>query len=96
MVVISRENVAGLRRLMMVCVLLWLKWLSSVTWFHGLVRIENRRRSMYQPKLRSDQVKALYQLKLIRKRPMTFLLQEAVDAYFLAHGGTRAVRDRCE
>jgi len=36
---------------------------------------------MCQPLLRPDQVHALYALKLRRCKPMTRLLQEAVDEY---------------
>ncbi|MGE0823233.1 MAG: hypothetical protein AB7G75_29415 [Candidatus Binatia bacterium] len=36
---------------------------------------------MYQPALRPDQIKALYFLKVQRRRPMTKLLRDAVDAY---------------
>ena len=36
---------------------------------------------LYSPRLRDDQIRALYQLKLQRKRPMTKLVQEAVDHY---------------
>lgn len=35
--------------------------------------------SMYQPTLRQDQIRALYQHKRLRNRPMTSLLREAVD-----------------
>ena len=36
---------------------------------------------MYQPHLRPDQIKSLYFLKRQRRRPMTQLLREIVDAY---------------
>ena len=42
---------------------------------------------MYQPALRPDQVKALYDLKQQRRRPMTRLLREAVDYYLQTHNG---------
>ena len=38
----------------------------------------------YQPALRPDQVRALYCLKLQRRRPMTVLIREAVDRYLQA------------
>ena len=40
---------------------------------------------LYSPRLRDDQIRALYQLKLKTKRPMTQLLQAAVDAYLRRH-----------
>ena len=40
---------------------------------------------MYQPALRPDQVTALYYLKRQRRRPMTKLIQEAVDQYLAVH-----------
>jgi hypothetical protein len=39
---------------------------------------------MYTPKLREDLVCALYSLKQVRKRPMTKLLNEAVEQYVLS------------
>ena len=36
---------------------------------------------MYQPALRTDQVAALYHLKVAVGRPMTKLVREAVDRY---------------
>ncbi len=49
---------------------------------------------MYQPALRPDQIRALYQLKLQRGQPMTHLVREAVDGYFAALGGTNTVLAR--
>lgn len=43
---------------------------------------------MYQPALRPEQIKALYYLKLKLGRPMTKLVQEAVEVYLDQHGGT--------
>ena len=43
---------------------------------------------LYSPRLRDDQIRALYQLKLRTKRPMTQLLQAAVDAYLRRHRNT--------
>ena len=40
---------------------------------------------MDQPALRPDQVTALYYLKRQVHRPMTRLVQEAVDLYLAAH-----------
>ena len=40
---------------------------------------------MYQPALRPDQVTALYYLKRQMCRPMTKLIQEAVDRYLAAY-----------
>jgi hypothetical protein len=40
---------------------------------------------MYQPHLRPDQIKSLYFLKRQRRRPMTQLLREIVDAYLASH-----------
>ena len=42
---------------------------------------------MYQPALRPDQITQLYYLKLQRKKPMTWLLREAVDQYLEANAG---------
>lgn len=36
---------------------------------------------MYTPKLQDDLVRKLYQLKLRTKKPMTFLLNEAVRSF---------------
>jgi hypothetical protein len=36
---------------------------------------------LYQPALRPDQIEALYHLKVALRRPMTKLVQEAVDRY---------------
>ncbi len=36
---------------------------------------------MYQPALRTDQVEALYYLKLKLRKPMTRILQQALDCY---------------
>lgn len=36
---------------------------------------------LYQPALRTDQIEALYHLKVALGRPMTKLAQEAVDRY---------------
>ena len=41
---------------------------------------------MYQPALRHDQIRSLYQLKLERDRPMTALVREAVDRYLATEG----------
>jgi hypothetical protein len=53
---------------------------------------------MYQPALRSDQVRALYYLKQQRRRPMTRLLREAVDQYLQAFSGQQGetLREREE
>lgn len=42
---------------------------------------------VYAPSLRRDQLKALYYLKELERRPMTKLLQEALDRYLEPHGG---------
>lgn len=42
---------------------------------------------MYSPKLREDLVCALYRLKQIRKRPMTKLLNEAVERFIHSESG---------
>ena len=39
---------------------------------------------MYTPKLQDDLVRKLYQLKLRTKKPMTFLLNEAVRSFLEA------------
>jgi hypothetical protein len=43
---------------------------------------------VYSPRLRRDQIKAIYFLKRFERRPMTTLVQEAVDRYLDPHGGT--------
>ncbi len=49
---------------------------------------------MYQPALRTDQVEALYYLKLKLRKPMTRILQEALDRYLkeMEHKGAQANR----
>jgi hypothetical protein len=42
---------------------------------------------VYSPRLRRDQIRALYYLKRFEHRPMTKLAQEAVDRYLELHGG---------
>jgi hypothetical protein len=42
---------------------------------------------VYSPRLRRDQIKAVYFLKRFEGRPMTELVQEAVDRYLAPHGG---------
>jgi hypothetical protein len=42
---------------------------------------------VYSPRLRRDQIRALYYLKRFVRRPMTKLAQEAVDRYLAEHGG---------
>jgi hypothetical protein len=42
---------------------------------------------VYSPRLRRDQIKAVYFLKRFEGRPMTKLVQEAVDRYLASHGG---------
>jgi hypothetical protein len=36
---------------------------------------------MYSPKIKKEHVKALYQLKLIEKEPMTKLVNKAIEEY---------------
>jgi hypothetical protein len=45
----------------------------------------------YSPRLRRDQVKAVYYLKRFERRPMTKLVQEAVDWYLEPHGGVEGL-----
>ena len=49
---------------------------------------------VYSPRLRRDQIKALYFLKRFEGRPMTKLAQEAVDRYLAAHGGVEGLIER--
>lgn len=42
---------------------------------------------VYSPRLRRDQIKAVYFLKRFEGRPMTTLVQEAVDRFLDQHGG---------
>ena len=46
---------------------------------------------VYSPRLRRDQIKALYHLKERSGRPMTRLAQEAVDRYLEGFGGAAMV-----
>lgn len=46
---------------------------------------------VYSPRLRRDQIKALYYLKRLQGRPMTALVQEAVDQYLEPFGGVEGV-----
>lgn len=46
---------------------------------------------VYSPRLRHDQIKALYHLKERSGRPMTRLAQEAVDRYLEGFGGAEMV-----
>lgn len=46
---------------------------------------------VYSPRLRRDQIRALYYLKLLKGRPMAKLAQEAVDRYLELHGGVEAL-----
>jgi len=46
---------------------------------------------VYSPRLRRDQIKALYYLKERSGRPMTWLAQEAVDRYLEGFGGAAMV-----
>jgi hypothetical protein len=46
---------------------------------------------VYSPRLRRDQIKAVYFLKRFEGRPMTRLVQEAVDRYLEQHGGVEAL-----
>jgi len=36
---------------------------------------------MYQPEVKEELIRKLYQLKLVEKRPMTKLINEAVEQY---------------
>jgi len=36
---------------------------------------------LYQPRIRDDQVRAIYQLKVQLKQPMTKIVREAIDCY---------------
>ena len=45
----------------------------------------------YSPRLRRDQIRALYYLKRFERRPMTKLAQEAVDRLLGEHGGAEAI-----
>jgi hypothetical protein len=48
-------------------------------------------RPPYSPRLRRDQIRALYYLKRFERRPMTKLAQEAVDRLLAEHGGAEAI-----
>jgi hypothetical protein len=52
------------------------------------------RPKVYAPALRRDQLKALHYLKRFEGRPMTKLLQEALDRYLEPHGGVEALIER--
>jgi hypothetical protein len=46
---------------------------------------------VYSPRLRRDQIKALFYLKRFERRPMTRLAQEAVDRFLDEHGGVEGL-----
>jgi hypothetical protein len=46
---------------------------------------------VYSPRLRRDQIKALFYLKELEGRPMTKLAQEAVDRFLDERGGAGAL-----
>jgi hypothetical protein len=75
--------------------------LAQTTWESTLERrrrIQRRERPWkpkpYAPNLRRDQLKALFYLKELERRPMTKLLQEALDHYLERHGGVEALIER--
>ena len=49
---------------------------------------------VYSPRLRRDQIKAVYFLKRFEGRPMTKLVQEAVDRFLEQHGGAESLIER--
>jgi hypothetical protein len=49
---------------------------------------------VYSPRLRRDQIKAVYFLKRFEGRPMTKLVQEAVDRFLEQHGGVDSLIER--
>jgi hypothetical protein len=49
---------------------------------------------VYSPRLRRDQIKAMYYLKRFERRPMTKLVQEAIDRYLAPHGGVEGLIER--
>ena len=49
---------------------------------------------VYSPRLRRDQIKALFYLKRFEGRPMTKLAQEAVDRFLDEHGGVEGLIER--
>ena len=49
---------------------------------------------VYSPRLRRDQIKALYFLKRFEGRPLTKLVQEAVHRFLEQHGGVEALIER--
>ena len=49
---------------------------------------------VYSPRLRRDQIRALYYLKRFEQRPMTKLAQEAVDRFLDEHGGVEGLIER--
>jgi hypothetical protein len=60
------------------------------------LRLERERtpKPPYSPRLRGDQIRALYYLKRFERRPMTKLAQEAVDRLLEEHGGAGAIVSR--
>jgi hypothetical protein len=49
---------------------------------------------VYSPRLRRDQIRALFYLKRFAGRPMTKLAQEAVDRFLDEHGGVEGLIER--
>lgn len=58
-----------------------------MSWFPAYSRRTLPAPKVYSPRLRRDQIKAVYFLKRFERRPMTELVQEAVDRYLAPHGG---------
>jgi hypothetical protein len=56
-------------------------------------RLERKQapRPPYSPRLRRDQIRALYYLKRFERRPMTKLAQQAVDRLLEEHGGAESL-----
>lgn len=54
-------------------------------------RLDRPPKPPYSPRLRRDQIRALYYLKRFEGRPMTKLAQEAVDRLLAEHGGAEAL-----
>ena len=51
---------------------------------------------MYQPALKEHLVRKLYQLKLVERRPMTKLINEAVEQYLSAKQTTNKMEEQNE
>ena len=57
-------------------------------------RIDRRNdESLYQPKIHSERIRSLYQIKQATKKPMTVLLDEAIREFAASYGTQSPLED---